>query len=166
MMAAMKRLACLLPAALLAACAGLPQSLQPGDDRAAVLARLGPPTAEFALPGGGQRLQYASGPFGKHTWHVDLDAAGRFQRWEEALTEANFNRIEPGLTTAQLRERLGPPSRVWAVHYHDQTVWSYRFWGPFCLIFHVGLTPQGIVEDTSYGPDRACDGPRDRPGVR
>ncbi len=150
----------LLLAALLAGCAGLPQSLQAGDDAAAVVARLGPPTAEFPLPGGGRRLQYASGPFGKHTWLVDLDAAGRFVRWEEALTEANFARIERGLTTAQLRERLGPPARVWAVRYRDQTVWTYRFENFQCLVFHVGVTPQGVVEDTSYGPDPACE--RDR----
>jgi ribulose-5-phosphate 4-epimerase/fuculose-1-phosphate aldolase len=72
--------------------------------------------------------------------------------------EAHFNRIQPGITRDELRRQLGEPSRVWQVRYHDQTVWSYRFDGRFCLVFHVGITPQGVVEDTSYGPDAGCEG--------
>jgi hypothetical protein len=133
------------------------QPPQPGDALADVRQRLGEPTAEHPLQGGRLRLEYATGPFGKHTWMADFDAQGRLQTFEDVLTEAQFARIEAGISTEQLRLQLGRPSRVWAVRYHDQTVWSYRYFSPACLLFHVGITPQGIVEDTSYGPDPLCE---------
>jgi len=147
-----------LAAALwLSACAGLPSSLQPGDTVDTVLQQLGPASAEYPLPGGGRKLQFASAPFGKHTYNVEFDADGRLLRWEEALTEARFNRVEPGLPAAAVRERFGPPARIWGVRYHDQTVWTYRYDNTQCQVFHIGLTPQGVVEDTSYGPDPMCE---------
>lgn len=140
--------------------------IRPGDAAADLRQRIGAPTAEHVLPDGGRRLEYGTGSFGLQTLMVDVDAQGIVRGAENVRDEAHFNRIQPGITGEQVRQQIGTPSKVWRVRYHDQTVWSYRFWGPFCLIFHVGLTPQGIVEDTSYGPDPACDGPRDRPGVR
>lgn len=143
---------------LLAGCAsGLPNRLQPGASVDEVLQQLGPSTAEQALPGGGRRLEFASGPFGKATYMVEFDARGHMQGWQNVLDEAHFDQITAGMTLQQLRERLGPPSKVWAVRYHDQTVWSYRSEGRRCELFHVGITPRGIVEDTSYGPDPLCE---------
>ncbi len=129
----------------------------PGAPLADVVARLGPPTGEHALPGGGRRLEYATGPFGKHTWMADFDATGRLVRFEDVLNEAEFGRIEAGMTREQVLQRLGRPARIWAVRYHDQTVWSYRYDNVSCQLFHVGLTPQGVVEDTSYGADPLCE---------
>jgi len=130
---------------------------QPGERLAEVRQRLGEPSAEHALPASGRRLEYATGPFGKHTWMADFDADGRLLRFEDVLTEAQFARIEAGMTAEQVRVQLGRPSRIWAVRYHSQTVWSYRYNSLACLLFHVGLTPQGVVEDTSYGPDPLCE---------
>ena len=151
----MKRAAAL--PVLLAGCALVQPALQAGDDADTVRAKLGSPRAEYALPSGQRKWAYPTGPFGKHTTMVTLDAAGHVAHWEEALTEANFNAIEAGLTRQQLLERLGPPGRVWSVYYHDQTVWTYRYNNMQCQVFHVGLTPQGVVEDTSYGPDPMCE---------
>ena len=58
---------------------------------------------------GGQRLQYASGPFGKHTWHVDLDAAGR-QRFRAHLESClRGSGIKP---TRPARKPLPPDERM------------------------------------------------------
>jgi hypothetical protein len=146
-----------LAALALAGCALWQPPLQPGDDADAVRSKLGPPAAEYPLPDGSRKWAYPTGPFGKHTTMVSFDAAGRVLAWEEALTEARFDTIEAGLTQRQLLERLGPPGRVWAVRYHDQTVWTYRYDNTQCKVFHVGLTPQGVVEDASYGPDPMCE---------
>ena len=135
-----------------------PAALILGDTRGAAEALLGKPTAEFMTADGGHRLEYAGGTFARRTYMLDFDAAQRLLRWENVLDEAHFQAIHPGLTQRELRERLGPPARVWSVHYRNQTVWSYRFETPFCQVFHVGLTPAGRVEDTSYGPDPLCDG--------
>ncbi len=150
----------------LGACAGAwLHPPQPGAALSEVRQRLGAPTAEHPLPDGGRRLEYASGPFGKHTWMADFDAEGRLRTFEDVLTEAQFARVEAGTTQEQLRKQLGQPSRVWAVRYHGQTVWSYRYFNSACLLFHVGITPQGIVEDTSYGPDPLCERRNTDPGA-
>jgi phenylpropionate dioxygenase-like ring-hydroxylating dioxygenase large terminal subunit len=153
----------LLAASLvLAACASpSTATVAPGDTAAAVRQRLGPATAEHSLPDGGRRLEYSGGRYGRFTLMVDTDAEGRVVAAQNVRDEAHFNRIQPGITHEELRRQLGEPSRVWRVRYHDQTVWTYRFDGRFCLVFHVGLTPQGVVEDTSYGPDAGCE---ERPG--
>lgn len=132
-------------------------SFTPADTASDVKQRLGPPTAEHALAGGGRRLEYGGGAFGTRTLMVDTDAQGRFVSAQNVRDEAHFNRIQAGISLDRLRESLGEPSRVWGVRYRNQTVWSYRFEGPFCQIFNVGISPQGIVEDTSYGPDPVCD---------
>ena len=41
-----------------------------------VVRAIGQPTARYAFPNGGQRLEYASGPYGKTTYMVDLDPPG------------------------------------------------------------------------------------------
>ncbi|MEF7616826.1 hypothetical protein V4F39_23130 [Aquincola sp. MAHUQ-54] len=146
-------------AALLAACAtGYgPGGLRPGDDMQAALQQMGQPTGEYVLVDGGRRLEFARGPYGKHTYMLDFDPQEKLVKAEQVLTEAVFATIQPGMTAAQLRETLGRPARVWGVRYHNQTVWSYRYETPFCQLFHVGITPAGLVEDTSFGPDPLCD---------
>ena len=152
-------------AALALACCGLliaggcamPYSLKPGDRVDDVRERAGPPGSEHPTPDGGRKLLY---PLGRQAYMLEFDAQGRLLRWENVLDEAHFARISAGMTREQVREQLGEPAHVWGVRYHNQTVWSYRFLGPFCLLFHVGITPDGIVEDTSYGPDPRCE--RDR----
>jgi hypothetical protein len=134
-----------------------PATLKPGDGVDIARQKLGAPSAEHRRADGTLRLEYATGPFGKRTYMLDFDAQGRLAGWENVLDEAHFGRIAAGLSQHALREALGTPSKVWQVRYHDQTVWSYRFDGPFCQLFHVGITPQGVVEDTSYGPDPLCE---------
>jgi hypothetical protein len=63
-------------AALLAGCAGYSaQGITPGQTAAQVEQQLGAPTGRYGLANGGTRLEYARGPYGKHTYMVDLDAA-------------------------------------------------------------------------------------------
>jgi hypothetical protein len=142
---------------VLAGCA-TPASMPAGTGIDEVRHRWGAPTLEFALPDGGRRLLYATGPFGRNTYRLDFDAQGRLARAEDVLSEAHFNtEIRPGMTSEEVLRQIGPPSYTWGVRYHDQTVWSYRFVSPFCLVFHVGITPQRTVEDSSYGPDPVCE---------
>jgi hypothetical protein len=142
---------------LLAASAGCgTTTILPGDTAADVQQRLGAPTAEHLLPDGVRRLEYSGTLQGKQTLMVDFDAQGRFLRAENVRDEVHFNSIRAGITVDELRAQIGRPSYVWGVRYRNQTVWSYRYRTPFCIVFHVGITPTGIVEDTSYGPDPMC----------
>jgi hypothetical protein len=149
----------LLPAALLAACATgyAPDGLRAGDSVDAAVQKMGAPTGDHVRPEGGRRLEYARGPLGRHTYMLDFDAQGRFIGSEQVLDEAHFNAIPAGISEKELRYRLGRPGRIWGVHYHNQTVYSYRYENYMCQVFQVGITPQGVVEDTSYGPDPACE---------
>lgn len=149
----------LLLASTLAGCASYgPGSLPPGTSTEAAVKSLGPATGEFALPDGGRRLEFARGPFGRHTYMLDFDPAGRLQRWDQVLTESNFNAIRPGMDSTDVLALIGHSldHRVvgWA---EKQTVWAYRYETPFCQWFQVGINPLGKVVDTSYGPDPLCD---------
>lgn len=147
-----------LAALLVAGCASDPARLAPGTPQDSVRASLGPPTGLYALPGGGQRLEYATGPYGKRTWMLDFDAAGLLQSAQQVLTEQRFNRIRAGMTREELRRELGRPSSTGVVGWQHQQVWSYRYESMFCQWFQVGIDPlQGTVVDSGYYPDPVCD---------
>ena len=114
---------------LLAGCAANPfngYNIQPGTSRDEVLARMGPPTRVVRLAGG-ERLQYSLQPFGRHMWIVDFDAAGRVVQAGQMLTEANFNKIQPGWTRDDVERDFGPPAWVDRVASWSGTVMTYRW---------------------------------------
>lgn len=129
----------------------------PGSPASAVTAQFGPPSAEHPLPGGAHRLEYTGGQYGKQTWMFDVDAGGRLVGAEQVRSEARFNAIRAGMSAAEVRAAIGPPSTVWRLPRQQQDVWSYRYDSPFCQWFMVGIGTRGTVEDTSYGPDPICD---------
>jgi hypothetical protein len=133
-----------------------PQSLKNGASVADVTSALGAPTARYARTGG-ERLEYARGPYGRHTYMLDFDAQGHLTGWQQVLTEPQFDDIRTGLTREQLLMTVGHPSDTRALSYQHRTLWSYRYETPFCKWFQVGLDPQGQVVDTGYGPDPMCD---------
>ncbi len=155
---------------LLAACAGYgPQSLAVGTPRGQVEQAMGPPTGVHPpLPGGdgsvSTRLEYARGPFGKHTFMLDFDAQGRLMSWTQVLTEPQFNAIVKNMSQTEVLQRLGQPSNVRTVGMQKQTVWSYRYESAFCQWFEIGIE-QGLVVDSLYTPDPQCEDRGDRPSL-
>ncbi len=142
---------------LVAGCASFsPPSLVPGTSVAAARQALGPPTGEYALRGAGKRLEYARGPYGKHTWMLDFDAKGSLTQTTQVLTEARFNQVLVGMSQDQVLMSLGHPSERSLLAFQRQTVWSYRYEGPFCQWFQVGIDQGGRVADTGYYPDPHC----------
>jgi hypothetical protein len=146
--------------ALLSACALPP--LQPGMTEVDVLRSWGVPTGRHALPDGGTRMEYASGPYGKVTWMVDLDAQGQFLRAEQVLDEAHFSRVNLGMSSADVLRLLGRPADR-LVDFRDRQTWYWRYESVLCLWFGVTFSPQGIViEGGHYSIDPICE-PRDFP---
>ena len=151
-----------LAAALVAGCATAyaPTSVHAGDSRATVIAQMGEPVATYATPGGGQRLEYSHMPAGLMTWMVDLDAAGKVLRWEQVLDEAHFGAIGPGLTEAEVRQLIGPPSE--RGHYWrpvEAQTWRYRFQTvQRCIVFELsfGVKTGRTLEYGTYPPDTRC----------
>jgi hypothetical protein len=160
----MRKIASLVLALLLAACASPFNGFDvaPGTPRDAVLARMGRPTAVVALPNGQQRLQYSLQPFGQYAWMVDLDATGKVVQVRQVLNAADFNRIQPGWTRADVEREFGPPALIDGVASWPGPIMTYRWKDPVGsdMFYFVYLDQQGIVRRAHPGmefhnaPDR------------
>lgn len=161
----MNRCVVLLTAAALSACSSYgPGSLNKDATVESTLQAMGKPTADVVLPNGERRLEYARGPYGKHTYMLDFDPQGRLLRWDQVLTESRFNAIRAGMTADDVLSQIGHASETYYIGWQKQNVWAYRYETPFCQWFQVGLDPQGRVVDTAYGADPLCvDDKRDFP---
>lgn len=147
-----------LTALMLAGCAGYgPGALKPGASVADVTQVMGTPTGRHALAGGAERLEFARGPAGLHTFMLDFDAQGRLQKSEQVLNEAHFNTIPAGITREEVLKELGRPSNVATIHWQKRQLWSWRYDSVFCQWFQVSLDTQNKVVDTGYAPDPRCE---------
>jgi len=144
-------------ALLLGACTAYsPTSLSPGTPVADVRSAMGEPTNEYSGPDGTRRLEYAKGPYGLHTFMLDIDRQGRLIGSQQVLTRASFDAIRVGMSGEEVRYRIGRPADSRTLPYQNRTLWSYRYDATFCEWFQVSLNPRGEVVDTGYAPDPAC----------
>jgi hypothetical protein len=145
----------------LVSCATVPP--QPGTPQAEVLARWGPPTGHYPLPAGGERLEYATGPYGRTTWMIDLDRAGRVAQSRQVLGEAEFLQVQsaPALTRDELLRWLGRPGERHGGGRAGGEVWSWRYPTNDCLWFQVSVADDGRVGGSGYFVDPRCDQPSD-----
>ncbi len=148
----------LLLCLLLSACSGYaPRDALTGMSRDELLARMGQPEME-RQDSDAIRLEFPSGPFGRHTWFVYLDASGRVSRTEQALKEQNFSLINPGMTQDDVRKLLGRPGEVQLLGRSRGVVWSYRYENNSCLWFQVELSLEQQVRSAGYGDPPECRG--------
>ena len=154
------RLAVALVLALVAsACGALrpPGALPPGTPIGEARQSFGGQTGEYPLPGGGTRLEFAQGTFGRETFMLDFDAGGLLVSSQQVKSEANFATITSGLSQQELLMRLGHPSWVFGVQRQRITVWNYRYYPPDCVVFQVSVSDTGTVTEAAQGQDPACD---------
>lgn len=151
----------LAAAVLLAGCATPPP--EPGTAAADVFRLWGEPTAQHALADGGHRLEYATGPYGRTTWMLDLDADGRLQRARQVLNESEFADLmaTPNLRRGEVLRRLGAPGERRPMGWMGGEIWSWRYPTNDCLWFEVSLSTTGRVTGSGYAVDPRCDGPPD-----
>lgn len=126
-------------------------------NRDELVARMGPPDT-VRQTSTGTRLEFARGPYGTHTWFVEVDPAGKVLRADQVLTEQNFNRINPGMTQDDVRQLLGRPGEVQGLGRSRGLVWSYRYENHFCQWFQVELSQDQKVRSTGYGLPPECRG--------
>jgi outer membrane protein assembly factor BamE (lipoprotein component of BamABCDE complex) len=137
-----------------------PTGVPTGAPRDEVLRIMGPPTATYRMPDGHERLEYNRMPFGKLTFMIDLDAAGRVAHWENVLDENHFAAIQPGMEAHDVLRLIGPPS--FTSHYRlpapGGNTWLYRFQTiQRCILFEVSFDAvTGKVLEGDYPPDPAC----------
>jgi hypothetical protein len=157
MNASIKAACALGVACALAACASYsPPPFRPGLTLAEVSQKMGLATGRYALPDGLTRVEYARGPMGKHTFMFDVDASGLVLRLDQVMDEWNFNAITAGMTRDEVLLALGRPAARRGA-WRDRELWSYRYESRFCQWFVVTLSRVGVVEDTGYVPDPACE---------
>lgn len=142
------------------ACSTFPGALPPGTPISTARAAFGGPTGEYPLPGGGTRLEFAQGAFGRQTFMLDFDAEGRLVTNQQVLSEANFATIVPGMSAEDVRMRFGRPAQVFNIGWQRLQVWNYRFWPADCVWYQVSINQAGRVAESGLGTDPACDGPK------
>lgn len=124
---------------------------------------MGPPALEWAHTDGSRRLAYPTGPFGVHTWMVQIAPDGRLERIENVLTEEHFARIKPGMSMEDVLQILGPVAPSGGVTYFERRDELVREWlycpdwrrlSRFYVLFD-GTT--GKVRSTMSLMDFECD---------
>ena len=76
--------------------------------------------------------------------------------------EADFAALQPGMTSAEVLARVGPPTWRFGVRQESLTIWNYRYNRNDCVIYQLSMRPDGTLKDAAQGYDPACDGPNDR----
>ncbi|MDQ2927826.1 MAG: hypothetical protein ABI330_08430 [Caldimonas sp.] len=120
----------------------------------------GGPTGQYPLPGGGTRLEFAMGSFGKQTFMLDFDAGGHLVANQQVLTPDVFATIKPGMSPVDVLSRIGRPASIFPIGWQQLQVWNYRFGGleGDCVLFQVSISNQSrVVTDAGQGYDPACD---------
>lgn len=142
---------------LLNACTPLPPL--PGQPSTAVLAQWGTPTARYVLPAGSERLEYATGPYGRTTWMIDLNASGLVTQARQVLTEAEFLLVQqtPDLPRQDLLRWLGTPAQRRGGGWAGGEVWSWRYPTMDCRWFQISLSDAGLVTSSAYAVDPTCE---------
>lgn len=148
--------------AMLSGCAGYgPTDSLVGQERKAAIELLGNPTAERALEKG-SLLEYARGPYGKHTFFVTLGPEGSVTKWEQVLHQKNFEKIKPGMSQGEVLALIGRSFEVAGLARNRGEVWSYRYETPFCVWFQIEFTAEGQVRSAGDGIPPECS-PVDSP---
>ncbi len=151
----------LLAALALAGCALFqPPPLALGQTEAEVQALLGLPTARYAMADGLQRLEFARGPFGRHTWMVDIGPDGRSRHFDQVLNTrhfASFAERAPGMSIDELLRTLGRPGDRQHGGWAGGETWSWRYPTNDCLWFQVSIGADRKVIGGGYGIDPMCD---------
>lgn len=154
------RVAAALSLAVLVAACAMP-TVGAGEARESVLARWGQPTARYAMAAGAERLEYASGPYGRTTWMIDIDVGGRVTAASQVLNEAHFADFQgraPGMSRSALLRELGRPGEVKGAGLMGGELWSWRYPTNDCLWFQVAIdTDIDKVRAAGYGIDPRCD---------
>lgn len=149
------RVGALVIAGALAGCSVQP--LQPGMDRAAVIARMGTPTRVLPLAGG-TRLQYSRQPSGQQAYMVDLDADDRVVQVRQVLVATELAGIMPGTWTREDVERaFGPPASIDRVANWPHDILTYRWFEVQDMFYWVYLDGHNRVQRTEQGIDYRVD---------
>lgn len=143
-------------ALLLAGCAQPWTAFHPGDDSAALTARLGKPAETYSLPDGGKRLMWPTQPLGYTTVAADVSADGRIESVRQVLQPGEFSQAQVGTWTKHdVLVHFGRPAESKDVPRAGEEVWSYRYQedGVWHLLYNFYFDKAGVLRLTQQSPD-------------
>jgi hypothetical protein len=126
-----------------------------GDTAPQVAAKMGQPNAVYP-EGGGQELEYLTGPMGQETYMAHMGPDGRLASFEQVLTGEKFATIKiDHATKADVLRTIGHPAETSALPLRDFEVWSYRYKesGVWNSMMHVMFDRGGVVRMMQNAPD-------------
>lgn len=154
---------------LLAGCASFDgRGLTPGKStRADVEATMGRPAEVLTRPNGDTRLYFSRLPFGREIYVATVGSDGVLRAIDRTLTPKNIAGLKEGMTTAQVRERLGPPYRIVYMKLIDRDVWEYP-WRTVedKRILWVQFSRDGVVQEIIEMHDFESDPPSGPPATK
>ena len=140
-----------------------PQDIRAGQSEAELMQLMGQPTGRYNRVPGVTRLEYATGPYGRVTWMIDIDSAGKVVAWAQVLNETAFSYVQAhfqGQDNEWLRYTLGRPGEVRGGGWQGGQVWSWRYPTNECSWYQVSVLDSGKLRDGgAYGIDPRCDAP-------
>lgn len=113
--------------------------------------KMGEPASVFR-EGDREVWEYPLGPEGVRTYMMTVNAQGTLERIDQVLTEANFRRVQPGMTITEVRRMLGRNSteQRYGASPNDLTH-KYKFNnGREDMYFDVTYGADGRVKETGY----------------
>lgn len=124
-----------------------------------VRARFGEPGAVFPEADGGHTLEYTRQPEGRANYFITIGPDGRMSMLRQVLTPANFAKIVPGLSAAEVRRSLGRPAAIRPYALRGEEVWEWRFQqGQETRLFSVSFGRDGRVMATGDQLDPKAQG--------
>jgi hypothetical protein len=88
---------------------------------------MGVPEMIWEEENGEKKFEYPRGPQGLRTYFVYIAPDGRYKGMEQALTDANFDKLKPGMSRDDARRILGKQTEVTPYPLKNEEVWSWRY---------------------------------------
>lgn len=132
------------------------QELEEGvATEADVRARFGAPETVWDEPDGSRVFEYNRQPAGQRNYQITVGPDGRMTALRQVLNAANFEKIQPGMTQAQVRRLLGRPARTtpYALTRETHVDWRYLDGPNTAMVFSVVFSADDRVLRTASVPD-------------
>ena len=127
------------------------------------------PGSRYTLPDGTQRLEYATGPYGRATWMMDLGPQGPAPgdrpvlRLRQVLADTELMVVQAAMpmAAARLVQWIGRPGETRHGGRAGGQVWGWRYQTNDCLWFLISVDDAGTAQNATFMTDPRCDTPSD-----
>lgn len=125
----LRKLSALLVAILaLVGCDARMSDLKPGVSTASdVSAVMGKHAYEWQEPDGAVTWEFPRGPAGVVTYMIVIGKDGKLREIRQVLTDANFAKLQPGMTPDAVRRIVGRPAETMKFANLGEDVWSWKY---------------------------------------